>query len=132
MFELIKKKRRPTVLPMSMWDDMGYMFTNLWSDFNESFGDNSYNDENGNMVYEMEVPGFDKENLKVEVSKGILSVKGKRKEDSEKSMFQNSIHKQITIGDLEPIDAVIKNGILRMVFKLPVKPENEIKEIKLS
>ena len=132
MFELIPTKRKSSVLPMNMWDDMNYMFTGLWNDFNEIFCDNSYNDEDGNMVYEMEVPGFDKENLKVEVSKGILSVKGESKASSEKSMFQNSIYKQITIGDLEPIDATVKNGILKMVFKLPVKPENEIKEIKLS
>ena len=131
MFSLVPKKKR-SILPVSMFDDMDRIFNGLWVDFSELFCDCHYKDDDGNIIYEMEVPGFSKDTLKIEVSDGVLTMKGERKEDCKESKCQNKIHKQIVIGDLEAIRATIKDGILKVTFKTPKEPEKEVTSIEVK
>lgn len=45
-------------------------------------------DENGNIVFEIEVPGFNKDNLNVEITDGFLTVRG----ETEKRHISNNSH----------------------------------------
>ena len=129
MWDLVPRKRKHA---LSTFEGMDRIWDSLWNDFNEIFCDCHYKDSNGNIIYEMEVPGFNKDDLKVEVSDGVLTIKGERKLDCCGSKSQNKLHKQITIGDLEASGATVKDGILKVKFKVPKKPEKEVKSIEIG
>ncbi len=87
MFSLVPKKKR-SILPVSMFDDMDRIFNGLWDDFSELFCDCHYKDDDGNIIYEMEVPGFSKDTLKLEEREGVLKWKGEGKKDGKKLKCQ--------------------------------------------
>jgi HSP20 family protein len=115
------------------------MFTTIFNEFNEFTKRTNeslqsyYTDES--IVCLMDLPGYNKENLKVELKEGILSVEGKRsiKVDGIKDPIKNhSISRSYTIGnkyDEEKISAEINDGIL--LIKLPFKNESKKKVISL-
>lgn len=76
--------------------------------FNTVFESNYRVDEDGNTVLEIEVPGFNKDSLKVEVSDGILTVNG---ETSTRKLY-----KKYNIGNVEEAKAKIKDGILNITL----------------
>lgn len=116
MFDLatrhLREKRR----------DMEDIFGNLNLVFDEFFGDTRYMDTDNNLIYEIECPGFNKENLTVELVEGVLTVKGKRGEGNR----EKTIFKRITVGIKEQVDAEIKDGILTLTFKQPEKKSTKI------
>jgi HSP20 family molecular chaperone IbpA len=116
MFDLetrhLREKRR----------DMEELFGSLNLTFDEFFGDTRYMDNENNLIYEIECPGFNKENLTVELVQGVLTVKGKRGEGNR----EKTIFKRITLGTNEQVDAGIKDGILTLTFKQPEKKSTKI------
>lgn len=122
------KDRYPDLFRDNTWS-VDRVFNNLWSDFYDFFGDTRYMNDDGDVVYEIEVPGFNKDNLKVEISDGILTVKGERKLDDEKHAGQRSIFKRLTIGSATNADAKIEDGILYLTIKVPKKDTKSV-EIK--
>jgi HSP20 family molecular chaperone IbpA len=83
----------------------------------------------------MDLPGYNKENLKVELKEGVLSIEGKRsiKVDGIKDPIRNhSISRSYTIGnkfDDEKIKAEMNDGIL--MITLPLKSESKKTVISL-
>ena len=83
----------------------------------------------------MDLPGYNKDNLTVELKEGILSIEGKRsiKIDGLKDPIKNSsISRSYTFGnkyDEEKIKAEISNGIL--IITLPFKIESKKRVISL-
>lgn len=83
----------------------------------------------------MDLPGYNKGNLTVELKEGILSIEGKRsiKIDGLKDPIKNnSISRSYTIGnkyDEEKIKAEISDGILMVT--LPLKTESKKRVISL-
>jgi HSP20 family molecular chaperone IbpA len=83
----------------------------------------------------MDLPGYNKENLKVELKEGVLSIEGKRsiKVDGIKDPIRNhSISRSYTIGnkfDEEKIKAEMNDGIL--MITLPLKSESKKTVISL-
>ena len=108
-------------------------FENFFSDFDSIFGDVKYIDSENNLVYEIEVPGFNKDNLKVEIENNILTVKGERNLD-EKSSYagKKSIHKRVSISKSEDVEAEIKDGILYLKLKRPEEKKVNVKEIEIK
>lgn len=104
--------------------------------FEEIFGDSKFNldfenffdlmeknktyqkDQNGNLILEIEVPGFNKDNIKVEISDGILTVQGKTD--------TRDILKRFTIGNISEVKATIKDGILSLTLISPKKESTKI------
>ena len=92
-------------------------------------------EKNGYVNIELEVPGFDKKDIKLDVEKGILTIeatKNEEKEDKEKNYFRRerisgTFKRQFTIGDIKEneINAKFNNGILKISF-----PKEEKKESK--
>lgn len=91
-------------------------------------------------IIEMDLPGYDKENINIELNNGYLEVRAKqeREENEEentkyvrKERFYGECSRSFYVGDditEEDIDAEFKNGIL--IVNVPKKLESEVKEIK--
>ena len=97
------------------------------------FGDAKYLDGN-TLVYEIEVPGFNKDNIKMELSNGILCVKGER-DVGENHAGKKYLEKTLDIGDIssESLSAEVVDGILYVKIGLPEPAEQqESKEIKVN
>ena len=125
--------------------------------FDDFFDDNFFNKKEKNLmktdikekkdkyVIEMDLPGFEKENIKLELNNGYLTISGKQenKIDEEEEKF---VHKERFFGECtrsffvgdnikeEDIDAEFKNGILKI--DIPKKEEQkelpETKQIEIK
>ncbi len=92
-------------------------------------------EKGGNVHIELEVPGFNKKDIKIDVEDGILTVaahKHEEKEDKEKNYFRKeriygSYKRQFTVGNIKEneINAKFNNGLLEISF-----PKEEKKETK--
>lgn len=100
------------------------------SDFQSMFETGIYETDEGYVV-EIEVPGFSKEDISVEISDGVMCVDGERKMPHKNGVGVSRISKRLSVGDLEVATANIENGILKMVFKKE-KKEKEVKQVEVS
>jgi len=120
--------------------------------FDEFFDDNFFNKKEKNLMktdikekkdrytIEMDLPGFEKENIKLELNNGYLTITGKQEnkidEEEEKYVHKERFYGECTrsffVGDNikeEDIDAEFKNGTLKI--DIPKKEEQkEIEETK--
>lgn len=90
--------------------------------FNNVFDSGWKEDKDGNNVFEIEVPGFNKDNIDVEVSNGVITVKGETE--------SRKIYKRYQIGINQDVTASIKDGILSLTLITP--PEQQPKKIELK
>ncbi len=93
------------------------------------------------VVIEAEVPGVEKDNIKIEYANGVLTIKGERKMEKEikeenyhrlersYGVFQRSFSIPSTV-DPEKITATYKNGVLKI--ELPKQERAKPKEIKIE
>lgn len=92
-------------------------------------------EKGGNVHIELDVPGFDKKDIKIDVEDGILTVeatKDEEKEDENKNYYKKeriygSFKRQFNVGNIseEDINAKFNNGVLEISF-----PQEEKKETK--
>ena len=92
-------------------------------------------EKKGNVHIEIEVPGFDKNDIKLDVEDGILTIeatKNEEKEDEEKNYYKKervygSVKRQFNVGNIDEskIDAKFDKGLLKISF-----PKEEKKETK--
>ncbi len=92
-------------------------------------------EKGGNVHIELEVPGYDKKDIKLDHENGVLTIEGhtsSEKEDKEKKYFRKervtgSFKRQFTIGHVNENDihASFNNGVLKITF-----PKEEKKESK--
>ena len=92
-------------------------------------------EKGGNVHIELDVPGFDKNDIKLDVEDGILTVEATReneKEDEDKNYYRKervfgSFKRQFTVGNIkeDEINAKFNNGVLKISF-----PKEEKKETK--
>ena len=98
------------------WDP----FEDLKSDFFNTFNDAvSYLDDDKNLVVELEVPGFGKDNLDIELANGVLSINGKREVKTECYVGRKEISKSYRVGEFQDATATVTDGILKVVIKTP-------------
>ena len=92
--------------------------------------------EKGDKVHiELDVPGFNKDDIKLDVEDGILTVeasKNEEKEDKEKNYVRRerisgAFRRQFTVGNIDEkkVEAKFNNGVLTVSF-----PKEEKKETK--
>lgn len=120
--------RKPVGDYFRKFDEMENIFGNLFSDFSTAFDDYQYYNNDGDLIKEIEVPGFNKDNLAVEVSDsdGILIIKGERKNNEG---VERKIFKRYRLGAYESADAEIKDGILYLTIKTP---KDKMQKIELK
>lgn len=89
--------------------------------FNTQFESVCQRNKDGNIEMEIEVPGFNKGNLNVEISEGILTVEGKTD--------QRQIYKQFQLGNVEDVNAIVKDGVLTLTL---METQKQVKRIELN
>ena len=92
-------------------------------------------EKGGNVHIELEVPGYEKNEIKLDVENGVLTIEGhtnSEKEDKEKKYFRKerisgSFRRKFTIGDVneKDIKASFNNGILKVTFPKEQKKESK-------
>ena len=102
-------------------------------------------DEANQIVINAEIPGLSKDQVSVELEKGILRIKGEKKEEvNEKS--KNYVHKELkhssfcrsfSVGenvDTGSVGAKYENGILEVTLKKiqPTLEKDEVKKIEIQ
>ena len=110
--------------------------------FDDSFfkGDESIKsdiyEKDGNIVLEMEAPGYTKDDIDISIDKGTLSISFEKEEGDEENKkylhrerkSYSKVSRSFYLGDIdeEDIDASFKNGVL--VVSAPKKKEIETKK----
>ena len=90
----------------------------------------AFAEEDGNYVFEVEMPGFTKEDVKVNVdSTGHLNLQGTTKRRGKEVKFGKTYHIPEK-ADPATADASLKNGIFRLILKK--KAKHKPKEIKIK
>ena len=95
-------------------------------------------EENDNLIIEMAIAGFSKDEINVEIEKDVLKISGKKKEKPQKNYIYNGIAKRaLSVNfplsgklDTEKVEAKFENGILSIKF--PKKEEFKKKVIELK
>lgn len=93
-------------------------------------------EKGGNIHIEMDVPGFDKNDIKIDVEDGILTIEAEKEESKEDKEGKNyyrrersygSFKRQFNVGSIKEneINAKFHNGVLKISF-----PKEEKKETK--
>jgi HSP20 family protein len=98
-------------------------------------------ENNGNLVIKAEVPGMDKENIKVTVLDNVLSISGERKQEKETKdktlhrieRYYGKFCRNITLPsevDAEKVKAAYKDGVLNIT--LPKSESAKPKQIEVD
>lgn len=96
-------------------------------------------EKDGNYILEVDIPGYDKEDIQLELRDGYLTVTATKNEDKEdkkakylrRERFSGMCSRSYYVGETvreEDIKANFKNGILTIAF--PKEPEKKIEERK--
>lgn len=142
---------------LKRFDRSGGLFPSLLNRYwNDDFFDNFFDgdrlpatnikENKKEFKLELSVPGFNKEDFKIEIDKNILKIsaqtefKSEEKDDEDRVLRQefrqSSFSRSFTIPenvDAEHIEAKQKDGILEVVLpKLDKAPEDRIKKIEIK
>ena len=134
---------------LTRWNqDIDTMFDSLFGDKNLFSRDNTgfvprvdVVDDKTNVRLEMEMPGMEKDDIKVTVENGVLTISGERNRKTEENDVNyvrcercyGSFSRSFTLGDdidTEHVSADYKNGILHLT--LPKTEKSKPKEISVE
>jgi HSP20 family protein len=112
------------------WEDLGKTFNDIYHKI--SFAKPEINIEKDKydvLFIDVAVPGYDKENINVEIKGNSLYISGKAAKSKDrhviaKNIFSDDFERSILLDEnyaSGEIDAIIENGILRIVVR-PKKP----------
>lgn len=124
--------RRNEVAPRSIFEQAfgeNGLFDSMFRDFDIMSGIVTYQSADNKVMFEIECPGFNKENINVEVADGLATVKGERKIEGRHAGLK-TIFQRVTVGEPESVDATLKDGILYIEATYPEKKKDKI-EIKV-
>ena len=137
MFKIVKREPEKE---LSLWEQFfgDSMFTDLF-DTGFRYPAVDIYEKDGKVHIDAEVPGIKKENLKVEINDGILTISGEikeEKEDKDKKYYRTerrygTFQRSFTLGeniDEDSIDAKFENGILHIT--LPIRKEEKKENVK--
>lgn len=133
--------------PFSALKEMEKDLGKIWSDdwgllpaFNGTSAMDLY-EEDGNLVAEVSLPNYKKEEIKINVSGGVLEVSAEHKEEEEKKgkrryFFRESSSQYLRRVPLpegvegDKADASFKDGVLKVVMPIKERPESKHIAIK--
>lgn len=118
-----------------------FYLDDIFEDFNKVAKTNQMKcdiyEKDGKYNIEMDIPGFDKQDIRIECQDGILSVTAEKKSDSEETSddkkylrrerFYGKVSRSFTFNDIneEDISAEFNNGILKIVIPKADKTESK-------
>lgn len=122
----------------NFFDDM-FDFNDVWGRRENKFMRTDIQEKDGNYILEIDVPGYDKENIKIELENGYLKVTAET-DKTEENKENGYIHQERFFGTCsrsyyvgenvksEDIKASFKNGILNLSF--PKEKQEEVESKK--
>lgn len=137
---------------LTPFEKKGYDLFNAFHDFEKDFfgGDAPFNtrktdikDEGGRFVLEAELPGFDKNDIKLDIDDGFLTLTAERSSENEdKDSDGRYIRRERSYGsyrrsfdisgiDTDKIDAEYKNGILTVALPKQEISKPEAKRLEI-
>ena len=136
MFELTPFGRRNDIRNFGNfdpWHDMARFEREFWGDNDKAFK-TDIKDEGDHYLLEAELPGFEKEDIKVNVEDGYLTISAERKNETEEKKENGYIRRErrfgsfsrsfdVTSVNTDSITAEYKNGVLAL--NLPKKDETK-------
>lgn len=100
-------------------------------------------EQDGKYTLELSAPGFQKEDFKLEIAKGVLTISGEHKTESETTekkftrkefsygSFQRSFSLPENINE-DAVEAKYENGVLKITLTQLEDPKKAPKEIKIA
>lgn len=134
MFNLVPYNRRfPRFMFRDFFNDDFFNLTTVKADVYQD-GDN--------LVIEAELPGFSKDEVKVQVTENQLTISAQRDEAREEKS-ENYFRKERSVNqacrtfiiddlDADKIQAEFKDGLLKLTVPKPEKLQPQVKEIKIN
>ena len=99
-------------------------------------------EKGGNVHIELEVPGYEKNDVKLDVENGVLTIEGhtngeheeKDKKYYRRERMSGSFRRQFTIGDVDEknIHASFNNGVLKVTFPKEEEKKESKKYIQIN
>jgi HSP20 family protein len=95
------------------------------------------------LVTKVDLPGMKKEDVKVEVADGRLTISGERKTEAEEKRGDfyrserqyGSFYRSVPLPEgakLEDVKAAFSNGVLEVSIPLPAKPEAKVNRVEIQ
>lgn len=124
----------------TLMDDFFYPLNRRDSvSFNSAMPSVDIYEKDDKVYFEVEVPGFDKENLNVDVKGKVITLSGEKKEETEEKgesyrrerkygSFERSFQLGFEAGD-DAVEAKYENGILTVTITKPVEQQKKKIEI---
>ncbi|MDD5092529.1 MAG: Hsp20/alpha crystallin family protein [Candidatus Wallbacteria bacterium] len=141
MFSVIKRTPKNEMNPFDPWFK-DFLTTDLW-DTGYRYPAVDIYEKDGSVHIDAEVPGVEKENLKVGIEDGVLTIAGETKVENEKkdkNYFRTERHygsfkRCFTLGENvedEKIEAHFENGILKVSIPFKAEEKKLTKEITIK
>ncbi len=101
----------------------------MTEDFDNIFGERYVKVAEGVYIVQFEAPGFNRNNLTVEIDNGFATIKGERELNQENHSGQSRISKRFTVGEPKDVKATVKDGIFTLTLKYS---ETKSKKVKID
>ena len=100
-------------------------------------------EKNNRLVTKIDLPGMKKEDVKVEVTDGRLTISGERKTEAEEKKEQffrcerafGSFYRSVPLPDgvkLEDVKATFADGVLEVSIPLPAQIETKVRKVEIE
>jgi HSP20 family protein len=123
--------------PSLRWPSLELAEARAWSPTIEVF------EKDNRLVTKVDLPGLEKEDVKVEVTDGHLSISGERKrevEEKKKNVYRSereygSFYRAVPLPEgvkLEDVKATFADGVLEVSVPLPTRSEAKIHKVEIQ
>jgi HSP20 family protein len=127
-----------------------YFFNNSFDDafdfpaiHNNNFMKADITKKDGDYLFEIDIPGFNKEDINIDYNKGYLTVKVKKEENNDegnnkeyirRERFYGEYERSFYVGDIDDskINATYENGILNITVPMESEKEKNKRTIEIQ
>jgi len=127
-----------------LMDEVFGDFSDVGFDISPSVGKNDVYEKDGNVIYEMELPGVTKEEVDIKVDQGRLTISGETKRSEEVKRedyfrigrrygrFHRSLPLPADVKDEKAISASLKDGVLKVSVPLSKSIKEKAKPVEVK
>jgi len=127
-----------------LMDEIFGDFSDVGFEISPSVGKTDVYEKDGNVIYEMELPGVTKDEIEIKVEQGRLTISGEIKRSEEVKQedyfrigrtygrFQRSLPLPADVKDEKAISAALKHGILKVCVPLDKSIKEKAKPVAVK